>query len=146
MMDAKGTIHTMHKLLYADIRNEGIRKEILAHFKRQAARQAAHVLMGSRIGKSRRTRPWLKILSDADDTFLSSGGRYPAGCDSTYPRKEVYPGVISFYREVDLGPDPWVDKYEGIWPEGQVGNLALLSARPHLYKDVLEKRVYSSFP
>jgi len=31
------------------------------------------------------------------------------------------------------------------WEEGRVGNLAFLSARPHLYKDVSEKKSYAKF-
>lgn len=50
-------------------------------------------------------------------------------------RHTLYPGVLSFYCELDLGhtsKDPWV--------EGSIGNLAFLSARPHVYKDMSEKK------
>lgn len=46
---------------------------------------------------------WRKILSDVDDTLSSSGGSWPAGMDTSYPKKTVYPGVLGFYRELDLG-------------------------------------------
>jgi hypothetical protein len=32
-----------------------------------------------------------------------SGGHFPAGCDLSLPRKAIYPGVLSLYREIDLG-------------------------------------------
>jgi hypothetical protein len=45
-----------------------------------------------------------------DDTVTCSGGSWPAGMDTSYPKKAVYPGVLAFYRELDLGtsgPDEW---------------------------------------
>jgi hypothetical protein len=44
----------------------------------------------------------LKIVSDIDDTLMSSGGSFPAGCDRTYPRHCIYPGVLAFYSEMDI--------------------------------------------
>ena len=44
----------------------------------------------------------LKIVSDIDDTLMSSGGAFPAGCDRTYPRHCIYPGVLAFYSEMDV--------------------------------------------
>jgi hypothetical protein len=44
-----------------------------------------------------------KILSDVDDTLFASGGKFPAGVDKRYPGHTVYPGVIEFYKELDLG-------------------------------------------
>ncbi len=68
---------------------------------------------------------------------MSSGGRYPAGCDKSYPHHCVYPGVLPFYRELDLG-------YNGDerWTQDRIGNLVFLSARPHVYKDLTEKVRY----
>ncbi|CAN0482203.1 unnamed protein product, partial [Hapterophycus canaliculatus] len=43
------------------------------------------------------------------------GGRFPAGVDKRYPRKSVYPGVLDFYRELDLGANGPSE-----WPKGQV--------------------------
>lgn len=42
-----------------------------------------------------------KVLSDIDDT-LFCGGHFPGGCDRRWPRKELYPGVLAFYRSLDL--------------------------------------------
>lgn len=59
----------------------------------------------------------------------------------TYLRSHaIYPGVLSFYRELDLGTSG-VDT----WEDGRIGNLAFLSARPHVYKDVSEKKSYAKF-
>lgn len=43
------------------------------------------------------------------------GGRFPAGVDSRYPHRSVYPGVLDFYRELDLGVNGPSE-----WPKGQV--------------------------
>lgn len=45
----------------------------------------------------------------------NAGGRFPAGVDRRYPRKSVYPGVLDFYRELDLGANGPSE-----WPKGQV--------------------------
>lgn len=46
---------------------------------------------------------------------ILAGGRFPAGVDARYPRKSVYPGVLDFYRELDLGANGPSE-----WPHGQV--------------------------
>lgn len=84
---------------------------------------------------------WRKILSDVDDTVTCSGGSWPAGVDSSFPKKALYPGVLAFYRELDLGSagsDDWDST-------SRVGNLVFLSARPHVYKSVSESVTYSKF-
>jgi len=83
-----------------------------------------------------------KILSDVDDTLLCSGGIFPAGLDSKYPKHSVYPGVLEFYKELDIGHGEGCDS--GEWAGG-VGNLAFLSARPHVYKDKSERKSYMKF-
>mmetsp|Transcript_31808 Transcript_31808/g.77208 ORF Transcript_31808/g.77208 Transcript_31808/m.77208 type:complete len:1234 (-) Transcript_31808:85-3786(-) len=139
--DSKGDIYSMSKLIFDDIRSETVRQDILIHIQREAARQLSRRQLGSRRAtKSKHVTSWRKILSDVDDTLLSSGGMYPAGIDRRYPRKVVYPGVLAFYRELDLGtsgPDEWSDH--------RVGNLVFLSARPHVYKDVSEKSSFEKF-
>ena len=142
LMDAKGDFQSLHKLVFDDIRTEKIRNEILVHIRKQAQVQAAHMKLGTRLARQRRERqPWRKVLSDVDDTLASSGGRFPAGIDRRFPRHALYPGVLAFYRELDLGttgPDEW-------GPDRDQGNLVFLSARPHLYKDVSEKHSYAKF-
>ncbi|GMF48624.1 unnamed protein product [Phytophthora fragariaefolia] len=138
--DAKGDFHSMHKLVFNDIRDPIIRADILAHIQREASVQIAHMRLGTKRGRNRKQQAWRKVLSDVDDTLYSSGGRYPAGLDTRYPRHTLYPGVLPFYRELDMGtvgPDDWTDD--------RVGNLVFLSARPHVYKDVSEKKSYAKF-
>ncbi|OWZ09163.1 hypothetical protein PHMEG_00018176 [Phytophthora megakarya] len=138
--DAKGDIQSMHKLIFNDIRDPTIRADILSHIQREASVQIAHMRLGTKRGRNRKQQAWRKVLSDVDDTLYSSGGSYPAGLDTRYPRHTLYPGVLPFYRELDMGtvgPDEWTDDH--------VGNLVFLSARPHVYKDVSEKKSYAKF-
>ena len=72
--DSKGDTETMHKLIYIDIRNEEIRKDILQYILKQAEIQAAHNKIKSKAGKRRELFAWRKILSDVDDTLYCSGG------------------------------------------------------------------------
>lgn len=44
---------------------------------------------------------WRKVLSDIDDTMQSSGGNFPAGMDTRYPRHSVYPGCTTFFRVLE---------------------------------------------
>jgi len=140
LSDVKGDFHSLHKLIYQDITTPTIRQEILNHIKKEASFQEGHMQLDTRIGKERRNFAWRKILSDVDDTLTCSAGTFPAGIDERYPKKTVYPGVIFFYRELDLGttgPESWMD--------GRIGNLCFLSARPHVYKDMSEKHSYLKF-
>jgi hypothetical protein len=142
LTDAKGDYYSMSKLIYDDIKSETVRQDILAHIRKEAAMQLSRRQLGMSYRGLRRRylMSWKKILSDVDDTLLSSGGLFPAGIDKKYPRKVVYPGVLAFYRELDLGttgPDDW--------PEERVGNLVFLSARPHMYKDMSEKANFEKF-
>lgn len=139
LMDAKGDYFSMTKLIYDDIRSESTRQTILSHIRREATVQQTYKQMGTR-RKNRVQMQWRKVLSDVDDTLCSSGGMYPAGIDKRYARKTVYPGVLAFYRELDLGTDGPEE-----WDDDQVGNLVFLSARPHLYRDVSEKQNFAKF-
>eukprot|EP00968_Pinguiococcus_pyrenoidosus_P015434 scaffold1428_cov259-Pinguiococcus_pyrenoidosus.AAC.1 len=134
-MDNSGSYSTLHRLIYTDIRDANIRESILQYFERQAV-QAVHerLIKG---GFTRTQRPWRKILSDVDDTLMSSSGKYPAGVDERLPRHECYPGVLEFFKQLDLGfagPEDWNPTWEG--------NLGFLSARPHVYKDLAERKLY----
>lgn len=79
-------------------------------------------------------------MSDIDDTLVSSGGTFPAGVDYRFPKHTIYPGVLAFYRELDLGASP-----DGIWDSDRLGNMVFLSARPHIYKDSSEEHSYKRF-
>jgi len=130
--DLKGRVHNFHKLIYRDISDTDVRAEIIAHL----AREGEVVRNDGLLPRERR-----KILSDVDDTLFSSGGHFPAGIDRSYPHHVLYPGVTSFYRELDLGSS----SASGEWEEGRQGNLAFLSARPHVYKDKSERKSYQKF-
>ncbi|KAF0689114.1 Aste57867_19386 [Aphanomyces stellatus] len=139
--DSKGTFNSMHKLVYHDIRDVSIRNAILNHIKREANIQRAHMQLSTRnIAARRKQQEWRKVLSDVDDTLESSGGVWPAGADKRYPKHCVYPGVLSFYRELDLGAAGPKE-----WDANRLGNLTFLSARPHVYKDMSEKKSYAKF-
>ncbi len=94
----------------------------------------------TRKAKDRKSKFWRKVLSDVDDTLVCSGGSYPSGIDKRYGKKVMYPGVLGFYRELDLGIDGAEE-----WPSHTVGNLVFLSARPHLFKDMSEKINFAKF-
>jgi len=141
LTDAKGDYYCMSKLIYDDIKSETVRHDILTHMRKEGAMQVTRRQLGTKRGPPRRyLMAWRKILSDVDDTLVSSGGHYPAGIDKRYPKKVVYPGVLAFYRELDLGTSGPDD-----WPESRVGNLVFLSARPHVYKDMSEKSNFAKF-
>ncbi|CAI5741184.1 unnamed protein product [Hyaloperonospora brassicae] len=121
--DAKGD-HSMHKLVFNDIRDPTVRTDVISHIQREASVQIAHTRLGTKRGRSRKQQAWRKVLGDVDDTLYSSGGRYPAGLDTRFPRHTLCPGVLAFYRELDMGtvgPDDWTG--------GRVGNLVFLSAQ-----------------
>jgi predicted heme/steroid binding protein len=133
----------MNKLLWDDIRSESVRQDILNHLRREAALQQTLSPLRTRRNRAtarRYSTQWRKVLSDVDDTLYCSGGSYPAGIDKRFPKKAVYPGVLAFYRELDLGTDGPEE-----WPDDRVGNLVFLSARPHVYKDISEKANFAKF-
>jgi hypothetical protein len=91
-----------------------------------------------------RKRRLRKVLSDVDDTLLSSGGRFPAGCDRSYPRKALYPGVLAFYEELDKQHSAPTVRFAHN-RMATASNLTFLSARPHVYKDTSESVTYRKF-
>jgi hypothetical protein len=66
-------------------------------------------------GTSLTTTTLLKILSDIDDTLFCSGGP-PGGIDCRLPRHTLYPGVLRFYRELDLATDDMVERAKREYP------------------------------
>ena len=140
LMDAKGDYWCMNKLIYDDIKSEIVRDDILRHIQCQAKVQFTHMSFKTRRARDRKCKFWRKVLSDVDDTLTCSGGSYPSGIDKRYGKKVMYPGVLGFYREMDLGTDGPEE-----WPDNTVGNLVFLSARPHLYKGKFTwSRIYSN--
>ena len=48
LCDLKGDVHSLHKLVYQDIRESSIRTDILKHVQREASVQSAHRLLRTR--------------------------------------------------------------------------------------------------
>jgi len=148
LLDDGGDVHNLHKLVFSDMRDASIREKVLSHLKREAKQvlEYRNALKSSSLPfpNSLATRPTLrKILSDVDDTLFSSGGRFPAGIDNKFEHHALYPGVLTFYKELDIG---LADRpAEDEWPKSWKGNLAFLSARPHVYKDWSQKKSYQLF-
>eukprot|EP00746_Dinoflagellata_sp_MGD_P023033 gnl/MRDRNA2_/MRDRNA2_153932_c0_seq1.p1 gnl/MRDRNA2_/MRDRNA2_153932_c0~~gnl/MRDRNA2_/MRDRNA2_153932_c0_seq1.p1 ORF type:complete len:861 (+),score=137.01 gnl/MRDRNA2_/MRDRNA2_153932_c0_seq1:96-2678(+) len=88
LVDTTGNIHSLHRLIFYELHSVH-RDRILKHFKTQ----------GDKVRLGWKQVP-LKILSDVDDT-LWCGGKFPAGCDTRYPRHAIYPGVLSFFAALD---------------------------------------------
>jgi hypothetical protein len=86
-VDAGGDYHDLQQLVFHDIDNEGIRKQLLSHFQTQAQPTGQ-----------------VKVLSDIDDTF------YVNLKDNRFPGKTVYPGVRAFYSELDKGAGASADR------------------------------------
>mmetsp|Transcript_100743 Transcript_100743/g.288844 ORF Transcript_100743/g.288844 Transcript_100743/m.288844 type:complete len:1599 (-) Transcript_100743:375-5171(-) len=155
LMDSKGDYQSLHKMVFSDIKERDIRSEVLDHINREAKAIQGVLKMGGHKGKRFSRRPWRKILSDVDDTLLSSGGKYPAGIDKRLPRKALYPGILDLYKELDLGATGVSDWEEEENPryiqrgeeflQRDLANLVFLSARPHVYRDLAEAHTYEKF-
>lgn len=125
ILDSTGDYNCLFKLIYNDLRSTAIRDEVLYHIAKEAA--AARSVQRGAVG--------LKVVSDIDDTLLCSGAAFPAGCDDRIPRHMIYPGALQLFKELDRS---WT-------PEDPCCNLAFLSARPHIYKDVSESKSFAKF-
>ncbi len=149
MLDHRCSSDCLHKLIYRDIDDPERRLRILDHIVEQGERLKRERSVREAVLKSQRQRAdssgdgdlsqhlaprHVKILSDIDDTLFSSAGHFPAGIDKSYGKHVLYPGVLRTYRELDLS-----------WKKGRPGNLAFLSARPHVYKGVLETTAFARF-
>jgi hypothetical protein len=86
---------------------------------------------------------WLKIFTDIDDTLECSGGNWPAGIDTRYPRHTPYPGVTAFYRELQYNARDLIDADVPTYE--MQGQIVALSARPHLSGSIMEDRVIKKF-
>ncbi|KAL4858667.1 Pentatricopeptide repeat-containing protein [Chlorella vulgaris] len=87
-LDDGGDYHTCYKLWCAAAAGHGAQgKAVMVEFARLAPNGPPGVV--------------LKLLSDVDDTVFSSGGSFPAGSDTRYPKKCYYPGALSLYTELD---------------------------------------------
>merc|ERR1711998_303836 len=79
--------------------------------------------------------PRTKLLCDVDDTLECSQGSYAAGSDTSYPKHVTYPGVHAVLRCLDRTYDP----------DSVNVNLVFLTARPHVYKDMIEELTYEKY-
>lgn len=116
-VDAGDDYHDLEQVVFHDIDDEGVQKAILDHF---AAHQAPS-------GE-------LKVLSDIDDTL------YRNWCDTRFPSKTVYPGIIGLHRELDLG---LAVTPEGN-PSGRRGDLAFITARPVERSGIIESQTHAT--
>jgi hypothetical protein len=95
-IDDGGDYHTMYKLMYHDLQGS-IQAAIAEHISREGktlVAEYAQICPGA-------SGVNLKVLSDIDDTLFSSGGSFPAGVDTRFPRKCYYPGVLALFAELD---------------------------------------------
>jgi hypothetical protein len=56
-------------------------------------------------------------------------GSWPAGIDTSYPKKAIYPGILAFYKELDLGIKGLVIMCIYIY-------ICICIYNPHAYKDI----------
>lgn len=63
----------------------------------------------------------VQVFLDVDDTYKSSGGNRPAGCDGLYAKDVIYPGMAQFVLELARGPDEAMSVLQP----------AVMSARPN---------------
>lgn len=97
MTDLGGDYQNLYKLIYSDISSEHTRNDILEHFKNEAKALAREANEKHQI-PIKDYKYGVKILSDVDDTLYSSGGKFPAGIDREYPKHQLYPGCLNFFR------------------------------------------------
>ncbi|KAI7837292.1 hypothetical protein COHA_008906 [Chlorella ohadii] len=96
-LDDGGDYHTCYKLCYNDLQGS-LQARVLEHLAaegRTVMAEFAALAPGGPPGAV------LKLLSDVDDTVFSSGGSFPAGSDTRYPKKCYYPGALALYAELD---------------------------------------------
>jgi len=124
-LDYHGGYDNLHRILY-DYLEKKERKLLIRHIHHNSNFQ--------------KTKKPIKILSDIDDTWLSSGGAWPAGVDDVFPKKVPYPGVFAFYKELDeYGNTDSKTKTQNC------SNLTFITAKPHAPGGVTEDHSYKQF-
>jgi len=91
--------------------------EGLSLLQRSAGKQAS--VARSDVAQCNNTRP-TQVFMDVDDTYMSSGGQWPAGCEGIYGKHVIFPGMAQFVLELTRGPNEAL----------KVLQPALMSARP----------------
>lgn len=148
ILDSSGDYFNLAKLVFDSLTDDAARAELLQHLASEAAalvRAGDGALVGT------------KVLSDVDDTLTCSGGDGVAGIDARFPKGFLYPGVHALYEVLDAcgrsgrlaaSPESALHSPLGGARRRSVvagGNLAFLSARPHVYKSVSESLSYRKF-
>ncbi|CAE8648706.1 unnamed protein product [Polarella glacialis] len=123
MVDASGSYFNLQRLVHVALTRRKLRSGVLQHLASEAKQSRSEGAVG------------IKILVDMDDTFVCSGGRFPKGCDRRFPHHMVYPGCLELLRVLDTS----------FRAEAPSCNLIFLSARPHIYKSVMEDKSYKLF-
>eukprot|EP00930_Biecheleria_cincta_P103316 TRINITY_DN9527_c0_g1_i1.p1 TRINITY_DN9527_c0_g1~~TRINITY_DN9527_c0_g1_i1.p1 ORF type:complete len:470 (-),score=89.67 TRINITY_DN9527_c0_g1_i1:227-1636(-) len=72
----------------------------------------------------------VQVFVDFDDTYKSSGGFWPAGCEGIYTKEVIFPGMAQFVLELARGPEEAL----------KVLQPAVMSARPDALKFLRVKR------
>ena len=134
-IDSSGSWKNLFNLIYEEfniIGGKDLRDEILQHIKREAAhvRRTNAIATAAQAGSSGpQAKPRIKIISDLDDTVWCSGGKFPAGCDRTYPAHSFYPGIFALYKEVTIGSEAALTELNAFaQPAAMAGNLDAPSA------------------
>ncbi|KAL4427949.1 hypothetical protein ABPG75_002038 [Micractinium tetrahymenae] len=96
-LDDGGDYHTCYKLVYNDLQG-ALQQQVMEHLTAEGAAVMADFM---RLAPGGPPGVVLKLLSDVDDTVFSSGGSFPAGSDTRYPKKCYYPGALALYAELD---------------------------------------------
>jgi phosphatidate phosphatase APP1 len=115
-IDRSGSHHDLEKLVFSDIDDQTLRVEILSHIASEA--------------DAIPRRSW-KVLSDIDDTVLARLH------DRRFPSKTVYPGVLTFYEELDRGPGDAQD---------ETGDLTFVTARPFIEGQTRQTLIKAGMP
>ena len=84
-IDSGATIMNVHKMV--NLLPSEQKKKVIEHFSTQHQKGAKG----------------MTVLSDIDDTLYCSGGDGIAGLDKRLQKHQIYPGVLSLYRELHIG-------------------------------------------
>lgn len=110
LLDEGGDWYNLHKLVFSDMA-EDLREVVLDYVEvagRRLRNSEHEEPVSPRKGMFQRVkvnRPFSvrKVLSDLDDTLVSSGGHFPAGADHRFPKGQLYPGILALFYELDVG-------------------------------------------
>ena len=103
--------YDMHSLLFSDVDDSALVGQMFDHFQSEKPETGPESV---------------KPLSDIDDTFYSSLK------DKRFPGHTVYPGVLTFYDELDRGREE----------SGPLGDLTFLTARPDEVTGIVKNRTH----